>query len=271
MAIPRKKVWRTLRIIVFFYVLGGALFYVFQDRILFHPVSLKRDHQYDFKLPHRDVSIPLSGKSSMNVVQFQSTDTLTRGVVLYFHGNKKNISWYEKYAPYFTREGYELWMIDYPGYGKSTGELSEATLYQWAEVLYRFARSRFPAQQLIIYGKSMGTGIAAYLASRDSCQQLILETPYYDFPSVVRQYLPIYPVGTLLHYQFPTHQYLTRTRVPVTILHGDRDGVVWYKNAKKLQKEFKAGDTLVTIQGGSHNNLFDYPETVQALKNKLRN
>ena len=191
MAIPRKKVWRTLRIIVFFYVLGGALFYVFQDRILFHPVSLKRDHQYDFKLPHRDVSIPLSGKSSMNVVQFQSTDTLTRGVVLYFHGNKKNISWYAQYPPYFTRHGYEVIIIDYPGFGKSTGKLTEKILYDWSKQLYKYARTMYAADSIIIYGKSMGTGIAAHLASIENCKRLILETPYYDFPSVIRAYLPI--------------------------------------------------------------------------------
>lgn len=264
-----KKILKYLRIAVFIYVVGGALLYLLQDRILFHPVSLKKEHKYGFTQPHKEIDIPINEKSSMNIVQFTSTDTTTRGVVLYFHGNKKNISWYANYAPYFTREGYEVWMIDYPGYGKSTGKLSEQTLYQWAEVLYRFALSRFPDQQIIVYGKSMGTGIAAYLTSRNPCQQLILETPYYDFPAVVKHYLPIYPVHSLLHYQIPTHEYLARTKAPITILHGTKDRVVTYSNAVRLKEFLKPGDTLVTISGGRHNDLFQFETTVKALGNAL--
>lgn len=264
-----KKILKYLRLAVFVYVVGGAFLYLLQDRILFHPVSLKKEHKYSFTQPHKEIDIPINEKSSMNIVQFTSTDTTSRGVVLYFHGNKKNISWYAKYAPYFTRKGYEVWMIDYPGYGKSTGKLSEQTLYQWAEVLYRFAGSRFPDQQIVVYGKSMGTGIAAYLASRNPCRQLILETPYYDFPSVVKHYLPIYPVHSLLHYQIPTHEYLARTKAPITILHGTKDRVVTYSNSVRLKAFLKPGDTLVTITGGKHNDLFQFEVAVLALENAL--
>ena len=171
--------------------------------------------------------------------------------------------------PYFTRKGYQVLMIDYPGYGKSTGALTEKKLYAWARQVYKIAHKRFAADSIIIYGKSLGTGIAAELASVRGCKRLILETPYYDFPSVVNRFLPVYPVRWMLHYQLPTREYLRDVRAPVTLLHGTRDGVISYKNAEKLSRGFKPGDELITIRGGSHNNLFEYPETLAKLDSLL--
>lgn len=266
----RKKLIRWTKIIVTVYVLLGIALYFFQDYILFHPVSLKKSHRYAFQEPHREVNIPINASSNLNVVQFTTSDTVARGLVLYFHGNKKNISWYEKYTPFFTRKGYEVWMIDYPGFGKSTGKLTEENLYKWAGIVYQFANSKFSADQIILYGKSMGTGIAAYLASKKDCKRVILETPYYDFPAVVRHYLPIYPVYLMLHYQIPTHTFLTRIKAPVTIFHGTDDGIVTYGNSLRLEKIFKPGDELITIKGGSHNDLFNYPETISKLNALLK-
>ena len=93
------------------------------------------------------------------MIKFFPQDSVRRGVVLYFHGNKKNIGWYAKYAENFTRHGYEVWMIDYPGYGKSTGRFTENDLYDYALALYKMAKFQFGGDNIIIYGKSMGTGI----------------------------------------------------------------------------------------------------------------
>jgi hypothetical protein len=264
------KGWKWLKIIFTIYVLGGLALYFLQDYILFHPVTLKKDHLYHFPEPHRDISIPVNHEDTLNLVDFFSTDTITRGIVLYFHGNKKNISWYSKYIPYFTRHGYQVIMIDYPGYGKSRGKLTEQKLYDWALQAYKLAIGRFPADSIIIYGKSMGTGIAAQLASVRDCKRLILETPYYDFPAVIKQYLPVYPVRWMLHYQLPTWQYLLNVSAPVTIFHGTKDRVVVYKNATRLKPFFKPADELVTIKAGGHNNLFTYPETILKLDSLLR-
>lgn len=116
----------------------------------------------------------------------------------------------------------------------------------------------------------MGTGIAAQLASVRDCRRLILETPYYDFPAVVQHYLPMYQVRWLLKYELPTYQYLQDVNAPVTIFHGTKDRIVTYKNAKRLNKYLKTKDELVTIKGGSHNNLFTYPETISKLHSLLK-
>lgn len=248
---------------------GVALFFL-QDAILFHPVTLKKSERYHFSEPFTDISIPIDNKDTLHLADFHPLDTLSRGIVLYFHGNKKNIGWYSKFVPFFTRQGYQVLMIDYPGFGKSRGKLTEKKLYDWALQVYRIAIKRFPADSIIIYGKSMGTGIAAQLASIRDCKRLILETPYYDFPAVASHYLPIYPVKLMLHYDLPTHQYLQNVAAPVSIFHGTDDAVVTYKNAERLIPFLKPVDELITIKGGSHNNLYTFPETIHKLDSLLK-
>ncbi len=267
----KKKILKWLKITAIIYVALGTAFYFLQDFILFHPVTLKRNTKFEFRQPYKDINIPLNEKDTINLVDFAATDSIKRGVVLYFHGNKRNISWYAKYIPHFTKNGYQVLMIDYPGFGKSTGKLTEKKLYEWALQVYKIAIKRFAADSIIIYGKSMGTGIAAQLASIRDCKRLILETPYYDFPSVVKHYLPIYPINWMLHYQLPIYAFLSNVNAPVTIFHGTNDWVVSYKNTKRLQKFLKRGDEVVTIEKGSHNNLYEYPETTTKLDSLLTN
>ena len=268
-SMKKKKILKWLQIIVIIYVLGGVVLYFLQDAILFHPVSLKRNHNYSFPETHKDISIPLNERDTLNLVDFSATDTVTRGVVLYFHGNKRNISWYSKYIPYFTRHGYQVLMIDYPGFGKSTGKLTEQKLYNWALQVYKIAHKRFSADSIIIYGKSMGTGIAAQLASIRDCKRLILETPYYDFPSVISHYFPIYPVRWMLHYDFPTHEYLKNVSAPITIFQGTKDRLVTYNNSKRLKPLLKPGDEFITIKGGRHNDLYQFKEATDKLDSLL--
>jgi pimeloyl-ACP methyl ester carboxylesterase len=266
-----KETLKWIKVIAIVYVLGGLAFYFLQDKILFQPVSLTKTHQYNFPEKHDDINIRINDHSNLNIVRFHSSDTFTKGIVLYFHGNKKNISWYAKYPPYFTRHGYEVWIMDYPGFGKSTGILSEANLYAWANYIYKFALTKFSADSIIIYGKSMGTGIAAQLASKQSCKRLILETPYYDYPSVIKHYLPFYPIDWLIHYKIPTYRYIQHVKCPITIFQGTKDRLVTYSNAKRLEPFLKSTDEFITIEGGSHNDLFTHEQTIRKLDSVLKN
>lgn len=255
----RKKWLRWLNIALVIYLIGGIALYYLQDYILFHPEKLGQNSQYRFSTPSKEINVAADEESNINIVKFLNTDSITRGVVLYFHGNRKNISWYARYASNFTKLGYEVWMIDYPGFGKSTGQLTEKKLYEDALQLYIMAQASFPPNQIIIYGKSMGTGVAAWLASKRSCRDLILETPYYSLPSLVQHYVPIYPAGTLLKYKLPLYRYLNVVNAPSTIFHGTADKVIPYSNAQLLKEVIHPKDRFVTIQDGGHNNLNDYP------------
>jgi len=268
-AVKRKTIFRWVKILLLIYCVVGIALYYLQDKLMLHPAPLSINEKYNFEYPHKEINIPYSSNSNINIVQFQASQ-LARGVVLYFHGNRNNISHYARFAPEFTRNGYEVWMIDYPGFGKSTGEFSEQRLYDWALILYKLARTKYTPDSIIIFGKSMGTGIAAQLASVRDTRRLILETPYYSFPSVISQYAPIYPVNQMAHFKIPTFQYLKNVAAPISIFHGTDDRVITYRNARKLQPYLKKGDEFITIEGGSHNDLHKFPLFQQKLDSLLK-
>ena len=256
--IKPHKGWKLLKIIIIVYCSAGIALYYLQEKLLFHPVPLLPDYQFKFNAPFKEVNIPLSPKDNLNIVQFLTQDSIPKGVVLYFHGNRDNVNRYARYAINFTKHGYEIWIVDYPGYGKTTGELTEENLYKQAKEVYKLASSKFKGDQIIIYGKSLGSGIASYLASKKTCRRLILETPYYSIPDLFSNYTPFYPVDMMSHFKLPTGKYLTEVNIPVTIFHGSDDWIIPYRCAAKLKQFLKPGDEFITIEKGSHNNLHDF-------------
>ncbi|HEY0677569.1 MAG TPA: alpha/beta fold hydrolase [Chitinophagaceae bacterium] len=265
----RKNIIRWIKILLVIYIVVGIGLYYLQDRIMFRPIPVNNDHKYEIAQPHKEINIPYSDQSNISIVQFESGSSPAKGVVLYFHGNRANISYYARHAPLFTSRGYEVWMLDYPGYGKSTGERREQVLYEWALTIYKLARTRYSPDSIVLYGKSLGTGIAAQLASVRDCKHLLLETPYYSFPSVIGQYAPVYPFNKMIRYRIPTYEYLQRVTAPVTIFHGTSDGVITYRNSKRLKPFLKKGDEFITIEGGSHNDLPAYDEYLKKMDSIL--
>jgi pimeloyl-ACP methyl ester carboxylesterase len=270
MKISRRIVFRWIKVIILVYSIVGIALYYLQDYILFHPSPLTKKYRYGFMdKAVTELSIPFDDKTELNIIQFKPKTDSAKGVVLYFHGNRKNIDWYAKYVPNFTDKNYEVWMIDYPGFGKSTGVFSEQRLYDYALQFYKLARKKYLPGKIIIYGKSLGTCMATQLASIRDCRFLILETPCYSMTSLISRYLPIYPVNRMLHYHFPNNEYIKSVTAPVIIFHGTDDGVVPYSNAEKLKPLLKPHDEFITIENGSHNNLNDFPLFHQQLDSLL--
>lgn len=251
--------WRLIKIIVVVYCSAGIALYYLQEKLMFHPTPLPPGYQFKFAIPFKEVNIPFNKNDNLNMVQFLTRDRAPKGVVLYFHGNRDNINRYARYAANFTNHGYEVWIADYPGYGKTTGRLTEENLYLLAKEVYRLASSRFGEDSIIVYGKSLGSGIASYLASKKPCRRLILETPYYSIPDLFGNYAPVYPVSAMSRFKLPTGEYLKEINIPVTIFHGNSDWIIPYSCAAKLKQFLKPGDEFITIDKGSHNDLNDFP------------
>jgi len=268
MANPKIKWRKIIGGIILIYLLAGWIFYANQERLLFRPVVISTETALKINQPHQEISIPINNEDTLHLTRF-TTVSSAKGAVLYFHGNRQNVERYARFATIFTENGYEVLMMDYPGYGKSRGVITESKMYEWSQIVYSIARKSYAPSQLIIYGKSLGSGIAAQLAAKRDCRYLIAETPYYDLPSVLSHYAPIYPFNLLMHFQFPTYTYLQQVTAPVLLLHGTTDGVVAYKNSIRLSKVFKKGDQLITIEKGSHNDLYNFPITITAIKKVL--
>jgi uncharacterized protein len=266
----KKKIKRLIQLALMLYGLGGIAIYYFQDYFFFQRVPLTREYKYEFNVPYREVNLTFNQLSNINIIQFTSAKSPNRGVVLYFHGNRKNISWYARHAPAMIKNGYEVWMIDYPGYGKSTGKLEEEVLYAYALQMYKLARKKYSPDSIIIYGRSMGTGIAAHLASHQPAKRLILETPYYSFATVGAHFFPIYPMELMINIKLPTYEFIPDIQIPIDIFHGNNDWVIPYSNSKRLNPLLKKSDEFITIEGAGHNNLSEYPLFQKKLDSLLK-
>ena len=246
---------------------GSALYFI-QESFLFRPTVLTQDYQYQFNHQFEELNLKTEDDATINAIHFKAKNP--KGVILYFHGNAGDLSRWGTIVEDFVNYDYDVFIMDYRTYGKSTGKLSEKALYNDAQLCYDYVSKLFKAEDIIIYGRSLGTGIASYLASSNLCQQLILETPYYSIADVAKSRFPIFSVKTLLKYKLPTHKHLEGTDCPITIFHGTEDYVVPYKSGKKLNDLSSKAINFITIDGGSHNNLVEFDVFHSELKKILK-
>jgi hypothetical protein len=271
----RKIIFRWLKIIILIYSSIGIALYYLQEKFLFHPEKLPAGHEFGFYylasryIPFEEVNIPFNQTDTINMIKFFPEDSVRKGVVVYFHGNRQNIYRYAKFASNFTKHGYEVWMEDYPGFGKSTGIGTEKKMYEQALQIQKMAAAKYGKDSIIIYGKSFGTGIAAYVSAESNNQRLILETPYYSIPSLFSCYAPIYPTSKMSTYKIPVNEFLGDVKYPISIFHGTDDGVIPYRNAVRLKKILKPTDEFITIEKGTHHNLNGFTLMQQKLDSLL--
>lgn len=266
----RKRIFNIIKILIVVYCLGGIALWQLQDKIFLHPKKLKAGYVFNIAVPHKEILLQLNENERLHFMQFFPADTNhVKGIVLYFHGNRENINRYAAYANNFTKHGYEVWMPDYPGFGKTTGEFTEERLYSDARLIYKMAAKRFTAYSIILYGRSLGTGVATELASENNCKRLILETPYYSIPSMAAAHFPIYPTSRMMHFKFPVYEFLPLVKAPVSIFHGTDDEVIPYRNSIRLKALLKETDEYISIEKGRHNNLANFDLFYQKLDSLL--
>lgn len=246
----------------------GASLYFLQEKLLFLPTVLAQDYQFEFAYPFEEVFLNPAENVSINAIHFKAERP--KGVILYFHGNAGDLSRWGNMAEPFVAKNYDVFMMDYRTYGKSMGKLSEQAFYDDAQYCYDYLLKQYTESDIVIYGRSLGTGISTFLASSNKPKQLILETPYYSILDVAKHRFPIFPVSTLLKYQFPSNEFIVDVNCTITIFHGTDDVVVPYTSAEKLKVVAPKNNIMfITIEGGGHNNLIEFEDYRNAINNIL--
>ncbi|RZN82270.1 MAG: alpha/beta hydrolase [Winogradskyella sp.] len=246
----------------------GASLYFFQEKLLFLPTKLSQDYQYQFNYPFEELFLKTDEEAVINALHFKAESP--KGVILYFHGNAGDLSRWGKITEYFTAMNYDVLVMDYRTYGKSSGKLSEKAFYKDAQYCYDYLLKQYSEKDITLYGRSLGTGTASYLASENNPYQLILETPYYSIEDVAKSRFPIFPVKYLLKYKFPTYKYLPKASCNISIIHGTDDTIVPYSSGKKLSELNIENLNFITVPRGSHNNLIEFNEYQNAITNILK-
>ena len=245
----------------------GGLLYFFQERLIFFPEKLPADHRFQFAQPFEEIIITTDDNTKLSNVLFKAPSA--KGVIFYLHGNAGSLDSWGDVATVYTDLNYDLFMIDYRGYGKSEGHInSEKKLYADVQLAYNTLKSRYDESNIVVLGYSIGTGLATKIAAFNNPRLLILQAPFYNFTDLVKNIYPFVPTF-LLKYKFQTDKLIRECKMPLVIFHGDRDEIIYYGSSVKLSRLFKNGDRLVTLQGEGHNGMSSNPQYLNELKTIL--
>lgn len=238
-------------------------FYFFQHFAFFRPERLKPTFTYKYPFPFEELNFDMEDGGRINAIYFKVPNT--RGVVYYLKGNSKSIKGWGKFAKDFLSNGYDFFMMDYRGFGKSRGKRSQEKVFSDAQYIYKWLAQSYPEDKIVVYGRSMGSGIAARIASWNKPRMLILDSPYFSFYYNVNRYLFFTPLKWILKYDMRTDQYLKITSCSVHIIHGTSDRLITYAQSEKLKALYPDKIQLHPIHGAKHNNLPEFAEFFEIL------
>ncbi len=260
----------TFIVLAFLWLLGNFFTLIIQESFIFRPKKLSTQYQYNFGEPYEELFIKSKQNGKINALWFKVDDKVSdKGIILFFHGNAGNLERWGHLFHYYKSYGYDFFLYDYRGFGKSSGKPSESLLYEDAKNVYKRIIEHYPADKIILYGRSLGCAFALQLASVVPVQRLILETPFSGIRNLFHAYYPFLPPVFFFKYRFPNYLHLNNTDVPVLIFQGTADKIVPYACAAKLKPYLKTNDEFITIEGGGHSNLMFYDIYRQKLEKWL--
>jgi alpha-beta hydrolase superfamily lysophospholipase len=250
----------------FFWILGVitglygmicVLVFIFQEKLVFFPEILPHDYSFRFSIPFTEHYFKPDTSTTIHALHFRVPKP--QGVVFYFHGNMGSLRTWGGVSSIFVELGYDVLIYDYRGFGKSRGRMSEHAMFSDSLFIYHWLEELYGEDKIVILGRSIGSGIAVFLAAQNKPGRLILEAPFYSMRDLVRHRCPWLP-DVLLRYPFRSDMYIKEVTCPFIIFHGTADTVIYHGSSVKLMQHAKEGDRLCSITGGHHNNLQSFEE-----------
>lgn len=233
------------------------MLFLFQEKLIFYPEKLNKDFKFSFDQKFEELNIKMKDGKSLNGLLFTSDSS--KGLIFYLHGNAGSLQSWGGVARTYTALNYDVFILDYRGFGKSEGAISsQGQLFGDVQIAYNEMKKKYQEDHIIILGYSIGTGPATKIASVNHPKLLILQAPYYNLTDMMKHNYPIIPT-ILLKYKFETNEYLKDCKMPVVIFHGKQDEVIYYGSSLKLKEQFKKADTLITLDKQGHNSITDNP------------
>jgi len=246
----------------------SLLVYFLQEKFIFKPEKLKQDFQFKYDIPFKELFFDVEPGVRINGLHFYREQSF--GLILYFHGNTRSIKGWARYARDFYRYNYDVVLVDYRGFGKSTGKRSEKEMLDDMQFVYERLAKQYSEQHMIVYGRSLGSGFATKVASENNPRYLILDSPYYNFTRVIERFLPILPIRYVLRYHLRTDKWIMQVRCHTYIIHGTKDRLIPIRHSEALQRLNPRKITLIRIHEGGHNNLPKFDEYHNFIRDILK-
>ncbi|MCO5230599.1 MAG: alpha/beta hydrolase [Chitinophagales bacterium] len=242
---------------------------IFQEQIIFRAKPVKDSYKFKILIPHKEYLWTDSlhkDHQLFNVIYTPRNHS--EGHVFMLHGSQGNVEYHTQFIPFFTEHNYEVWMMDYPGFGKSEGNNSEEAIFKDASNMFDIYAQKLniDPKKIIVVGKDLGTGIASRLAEEKKSDRLILISPYKDLQSLLREWMPWFPFHLFLNYNFPNDIYLKNFKGKIGIFYGSNDLMIPHRNVRKLQPYLKPGDEFHEYNTKGTDNVIDTKEFQNDLK-----
>jgi pimeloyl-ACP methyl ester carboxylesterase len=243
-----------------------GLLYLAQERMIFPGSTLPSDYKFKFDQPFDEIRIPVEG-AVLDALHFRQPDP--RGLVFFLHGNAGDLSSWTTGLDFYRRINYDLFIFDYRGYGKSTGRIeSEAQLHADVRTAWDRIAPLYRDKPIVIYGRSLGTGLGAFLARDVHPALLVLVTPYLSLAATAQRAYPLAP-GWLLKYPLRTDSIVGDLTMPVVLVHGTHDELLPLADSEALRKLIKSPVELLVIEGARHNDIHQFPAYLDGLAARL--
>lgn len=265
---PRWRRWlgRALTLALGLYAAVLALLWWRQEALLFHPEVLAPDHRFELAPDVHEMWVEVPG-ARLNALHLQLPQP--RGVVFFLHGNAGSLQNWFIGTDYFRRLNYDLFMLDYRGFGKSSGRIeSEAQLMADVRAAWAQVAPLYAGGQRVIYGRSLGTGLAAELAAEAQPTLTVLVSPYSSLQALAAEKLPWVP-GAVLRYPLRTDAALARVQGRVWLAHGGQDTLIPPVHSQRLLAAQPRAELLLVPEAG-HGDIHQFSAYQEGLAAELR-
>lgn len=249
---------KTIVALVLLYLLFLALLTLFQRKLIYIPYALERDFTFPRYVPGLEEAF-MTCADGYTINGLFAPGSENKPTVLIFHGNAGNITHRDFLIRGFHSLGYSVLIIDYHGYGKSEGAPSEENLYLDGEAARAWLgkeKNTAPGDT-VLFGKSLGSGVAIELATRHTFKGLIVESGFTSLASVARSHFPYncFPVSLMLRDRFDNSTKIAAIHVPLLITHGTEDSIVDRREGERLFELANRPKELYLVEGADHNTM----------------
>jgi fermentation-respiration switch protein FrsA (DUF1100 family) len=246
--------WLVLLGVGGYALLVGAM-YLYQRNLLFLQQPNRRSPA-DAGFPEAEEHVLTTDDGERIVTWLYPPANPKRPLFLMFLGNGDNLGMAAPNLRAMTLDGSGVLAVAYRGYSGSSGSPSEAGLALDAEAAYRFAASVVPARRIVLFGYSLGSGVAVPLAARHEAAAVVLFAPFASAVSIAEKHYPFLPVRLLMKDQFRSIDIVAKLRVPVLMVHGERDRVVPIASGRELYAAAPEPKRFVALPEADHFTLF---------------
>ena len=258
-----KKIlkWFVLPLLIIF-IGFNVWIYFNQELMTFFPYELEQDHQFDFRnTTFEEGKVYTESDGEISYIKFKAFGE-RKGLVFHSHGNAGNMQTSAGAYEFWTKNGYDYIIWDYAEFGKSTGDLDEATFLKTAKEVFAKLKEDYDEDEIILQGHSLGTSVTLYLAKKFEVKKVVLLAPFYDIIDMAKLRFPV--ADWMVSFPLNSSKFIKEVDEPILIFHGNKDETIPIEQGIKLSK-LKKDAEFVLIDGQPHSRIeqtFMYQEKV---------